>query len=117
MAAENGRVNIMIEIDNTASMRPRRMAAENFHLLLLLPLWLPLASMRPRRMAAENARLAVAGGRERARFNEAAANGRGKPNTLRQEDRDPPASMRPRRMAAENSNGPRSHAPGCKLLQ
>ena len=64
------------------------------------------ASMRPRRMAAENCLDGIGsdvGGR--ARFNEAAAHGRGKRAARLSRTRRgqrPRASMRPRRMAAEN---------------
>ena len=61
------------------------------------------ASMRPRRMAAENSPTAFAGCESRSSFNEAAAHGRGKQRRARHAPRrDHPASMRPRRMAAEN---------------
>ena len=60
------------------------------------------ASMRPRRMAAENRVLQDVHGRGRLRFNEAAAHGRGKPALADLRARTECASMRPRRMAAEN---------------
>ena len=79
------------------------MAAENDSILAFTAR-LNAASMRPRRMAAENT---VARGPDlvlQLRFNEAAANGRGKHALFRRE-RYPTqnASMRPRRMAAENA--------------
>ena len=61
------------------------------------------ASMRPRRMAAENAAYHVEPALRPARFNEAAAHGRGKRAASRSSPaRGGRASMRPRRMAAEN---------------
>ena len=61
------------------------------------------ASMRPRRMAAENSRPSRPFPRADDRFNEAAAHGRGKRERLGGAPPRPAASMRPRRMAAENA--------------
>ena len=66
-----------VSVARQASMRPRRMAAENAggfgvgHVV-------QVASMRPRRMAAENVRAVRAKGGDKPSFNEAAAHGRGK---------------------------------------
>ena len=73
-----------------------------------------VASMRPRRMAAENDRAASVNRIRRRGFNEAAAHGRGKRGLQPGRRRRAVASMRPRRMAAENVNrisgsGPRKH--------
>ena len=79
MAAENKMTRDDFRACAGGSMRPRRMAAENAHPIVLVPLRLR-GSMRPRRMAAEN---------------------------LVGRVRDAPrrtGSMRPRRMAAENAN-------------
>ena len=53
MAAENRGVLQDLRTPAMASMRPRRMAAENLAVQVVLVL-LRVASMRPRRMAAEN---------------------------------------------------------------
>ena len=63
------------------------------------------ASMRPRRMAAEIAGLRSLPPRPDLRFNEAAANGRGNRGSGRPSALAGLASMRPRRMAAEISPG------------
>ena len=83
-----------------ASMRPRRMAAE----IRVVHERGPepgQASMRPRRMAAEIRRPAHHGPAGAARFNEAAANGRGNLGSADGGFGGHGASMRPRRMAAE----------------
>ena len=78
-----------------------------------------LASMRPRPMTAENrvaGLMAAARGR---RFNEAAADDRGKHrNRARHVERSQAASMRPRPMTAENASRSSPGArPGRKSLQ
>ena len=78
MAAENSGTRRVDSGGFRASMRPRRMAAENS--------WLPIRTCRPPRG-----------------FNEAAANGRGKLGPLVIPVDLDVASMRPRRMAAENA--------------
>ena len=106
-AAANGRGKHLPQPPNrphhaVASMRPRRMAAENRAGVDQCPGRTP-ASMRPRRMAAENSHRRLPSVRPRFRFNEAAANGRGKHGDGgRRRIRQGHASMRPRRMAAEN---------------
>ena len=62
-----------------ASMRPRRMAAENF-IVAFSRDQIYAASMRPRRMAAENLTADEHARPARPGFNEAAAHGRGKPS-------------------------------------
>ena len=57
-------------------------------------------------MAAENAIPRKETARAGAGFNEAAANGRGKPDPPTTAAPRPSASMRPRRMAAENADPP-----------
>ena len=78
MAAENAGGFGVGHVVQVASMRPRRMAAENkgAHREDQGP---DLASMRPRRMAAENDVRSPGRRRGATRFNEAAAHGRGKP--------------------------------------
>ena len=102
MAAENRSGVQFPPPPPNASMRPRRMAAENVQVQAQVRAGQE-ASMRPRRMAAENTRHTRLPGLPSCCFNEAAANGRGK---LRRAGRRrsplPHASMRPRRMAAEN---------------
>ena len=76
------------------------------------------ASMRPRRMAAEISSGAVPAARSAAGFNEAAANGRGnRPRRRRRARRRERASMRPRRMAAEIGILPVAHGdrPGASM--
>ena len=75
------------------------------------------ASMRPRRMAAENAVDGAAGGGAGGGFNEAAAHGRGKRGLVHVLGRRDLASMRPRRMAAENPRGKRRSGPTPRGLQ
>ena len=79
MAAEN---NVKAAADElrsvVASMRPRRMAAENGG-EVRLDRETERASMRPRRMAAENIVIPEELHSSHQGFNEAAANGRGKP--------------------------------------
>ena len=53
MAAENAELSMQPGPAGEASMRPRRMAAENVS-ATAIGAWLRGASMRPRRMAAEN---------------------------------------------------------------
>ena len=104
-AAANGRGNRCSgRVDDgacSASMRPRRMAAEIARIVFRFARSF-LASMRPRRMAAEiSRRRALRAGRQSG-FNEAAANGRGNRGEPAVGQREPAAaSMRPRRMAAE----------------
>ncbi len=86
-----------------ASMRPRRMAAENVGDGHRLARQGRRASMRPRRMAAENRLDGRSVRGHVSRFNEAAAHGRGKRGLSRTRRPGPRASMRPRRMAAENT--------------
>ena len=62
MAAENARLDDRRVEARLASMRPRRMAAENLHGRGDLRADRRRASMRPRRMAAENHRGAVSRG-------------------------------------------------------
>ena len=78
MAAENVLERMGGEVAGDASMRPRRMAAENARGRRGGPSSGGGASMRPRRMAAENVLTTPLGSRIMRRFNEAAAHGRGK---------------------------------------
>ena len=110
-AAANGRGNARRPGSRSggappASMRPRRMAAEMVRARILLRRGELRASMRPRRMAAEIS-TPRAPARQAARFNEAAANGRGNQPAARRLPRRAEASMRPRRMAAEINSGAR----------
>ncbi len=73
------------------------------------------ASMRPRREAAENAYPSMTAALPCDRFNEAAARGRGKPVDDTLLPRFIPASMRPRREAAENLD-PQGDAPNSVRL-
>ena len=66
----------------SASMRPRRMAAEIVHVAPAGRAAGELASMRPRRMAAEIGDAVTSSRRAWRRFNEAAANGRGNPTAI-----------------------------------
>ena len=77
MAAENDDGVADGRLHARASMRPRRMAAEN-EAPDPPPDRAPPASMRPRRMAAENPCRLRTFAAARCGFNEAAAHGRGK---------------------------------------
>ncbi len=65
-----------------------------------------LASMRPRLNAAEDTNRATAALRGPRRFNEAAAECRGRPGTICKFSTPGLASMRPRLNAAEDGDGP-----------
>ena len=104
MAAENGFAEGFTRACVLASMRPRRMAAEN---------WIAQGPCSEHDIRFNEA---AAHGRGKLRgrsffrsvllsFNEAAAHGRGKLRGSSNSVIDPRASMRPRRMAAENERG------------
>ena len=103
-ADDRGKLRLVVGVhdpDVDASMRPRPMTAENKSLAQFAAAT-PFASMRPRPMTAENSARGCPAGSFRGRFNEAAADDRGKRHAPHLVFRPRNASMRPRPMTAEN---------------